>query len=265
MKESKGGIIGNRKGLHDAFGSGEHILRSLGLNSTADQLYGTKNTYREMGKRLNGGAASGKAIQGFSSDEAKIRAVAAMIEAEAGGEGQLGMEAVGAVMGNRAASNFGGFGADPYSQAYARGGREFQGNPRQPSATAMDVARRLYAGQLNDPTGGATSYANPGTSSAAWARRLNEENAVVIGHHAFTNNQQGVPFKKTPGPGAWMAPGALGGQGDSSGGDKNTTVTVGDVHVNAPNATDSKSIAHAVDNDLRLAIIAGSANYGQVA
>ncbi len=271
MKEMKG-VIGSGETLHGAFGSSEHILRSMGLNETADQLYGRKNTYSEMAKRLKGEtSSSGKKISGFSSDEQKIRAVAAMIEAEAGGEGRLGMEAVGAVMGNRAASNFGGFGADPYSQAYARGGQEFQGTPRQPSATAMDVARRLYAGQLNDPTAGSIYYANPGASTAAWARRLNRNNALMIGNHAFTNNTQGVPFKPgletgIPGPGAWMSPGVMGAQGANyAGGDKNTTITVGDVHVNAPNATDSKSIAQAVDNDLKLAILAGSANFGQIA
>ena len=169
----------NKQKMNETLGfSPGQALRAWGYNDLADQIYGpegadeerTRKAAEEAAKRLKGGA-SGKTIPGFTSDEAKIRAVAAMIEAEAGGEGRLGMEAVGAVMGNRATSNYGGFGADPYSQVYARGGQEFQGMPRQPSATAMDVARRLYAGQLNDPTGGATSYANPGASTAAWARR----------------------------------------------------------------------------------------------
>lgn len=118
--------------------------------------------------------------------------LASIIQGEAGGEGRTGMVAVASVIQNRANSNFSGFGTGLIDQALAP--NQFQGQSRPPSADALAVADQLNSGNLQDITGGATSYANPGSSTASWARGLNTDNALQIGHHFFTDNQQGIPF-----------------------------------------------------------------------
>jgi N-acetylmuramoyl-L-alanine amidase len=117
--------------------------------------------------------------------------LASIIQGEAGGQGQEGMRAVASVMQNRARTNFSGYGTDVLQQALRP--NQFQGQAT-PSAASLAIARQLLAGAVQDNTGGATSYANPGASSAAWAKRLNETNALKIGDHYFTDNQKGAPF-----------------------------------------------------------------------
>jgi len=110
--------------------------------------------------------------------------LASVIEGEAGGEGVSGMIAVANVIANRAARNFRGYGADLVSQAKAPS--QFQGR-RSPSSTALAVARYLVSGDLPDVTRGAIFYANPSSSTAAWAQALNESNSLRIGRHFFTS------------------------------------------------------------------------------
>lgn len=117
--------------------------------------------------------------------------LASVIQGEAAGEGLTGMRAVAGVIGNRARSNFSGYGTDPVAQATAR--RQFQGQAT-PRAEAYQVADELLGGTLQDPTGGALYYANPGASTARWARRLDESNSLRIGNHYFTDNANGRPF-----------------------------------------------------------------------
>jgi N-acetylmuramoyl-L-alanine amidase len=121
--------------------------------------------------------------------------LASIIQGEAGGQGQEGMRAVASVMQNRARTNFSGYGTDVLQQALHP--NQFQGQAT-PSAASLAIARQLLAGAVQDNTGGATSYANPGASTAAWAKRLNETNAVKIGDHYFTDNQKGAPFLGSP-------------------------------------------------------------------
>lgn len=120
-----------------------------------------------------------------------ITTLASVIEGEAGNQGPQGMQAVGNVIANRAAQNFGKYGSDLVSQATAR--NQFQGQAK-PSTAALLTAAKLLSGGLDDITGGATSYANPAASSAPWAKNLNENNALKIGDHYFTDNQDGNPF-----------------------------------------------------------------------
>lgn len=133
-----------------------------------------------------------------------IDTLASILQGEAGGEGLRGLQAVASVIQNRAKQNFSGYGSSLASQALAR--NQFQGQSSNPSAEARQVAQALVGGQLPDVTGGALYYANPGASTAAWARRLNDTNALKIGNHYFTNNADGQPFL-----GVNTTPGTIGG------------------------------------------------------
>lgn len=117
--------------------------------------------------------------------------LASIIAGEAGNEGEAGMNAVAAVMANRARQNFSGYGTSVVAQATAR--RQFQGQST-PTAASYAVADKLLAGQIVDNTGGALYYANPGDSTARWARNLNTGNALKIGNHYFTDNANGRVF-----------------------------------------------------------------------
>lgn len=147
-----------------------------------------------------------------------IQTLASIIQGEAGGEGLLGMQAVADVIRNRAVNNFSGYGSGLLDQALAR--NQFQGQARKIGPDALAVAQQLKAGQLPSVTKGALYYANPGASTASWARRLNDSNALKIGNHYFTNNAKGSPFEGNAyagladgpkGQEAYAAPG-LGGQ-----------------------------------------------------
>jgi hypothetical protein len=144
--------------------------------------------------------------------------LASIIQGEAGGEGLLGMQAVADVIRNRASQNFSGYGSNPLDQALAR--QQFQGQSGKISPEARAVAQQLQSGQLPGVTKGALYYANPGASTASWARKLNDSNALKIGNHYFTNNAQGQPFSAYAGMAdgpkgqeAYSPPGLGGGQG----------------------------------------------------
>ncbi len=125
-----------------------------------------------------------------------IQTLASIIQGEAGGEGLLGMQAVADVIRNRAANNFSGYGSNPLDQALAR--NQFQGQSSKVGPEALAVAQQLKTGNLPSVTKGALYYANPGASTASWARRLNSDNALKIGNHYFTNNANGAPFADSP-------------------------------------------------------------------
>lgn len=118
--------------------------------------------------------------------------LASIIQGEAGGEGLRGMQAVADVIRNRATNNFSGYGSSPVAQALAR--NQFQGQSSGASPEARDVAAQLLGGNLPDVAGTALYYANPGASTASWARNLNSDNALKIGNHYFTDNADGKPF-----------------------------------------------------------------------
>lgn len=118
--------------------------------------------------------------------------LASIIYGEAGNQGTVGMQAVGAVIANRASTNLNGYGSNIISQALAP--NQFQGQSPNYSPQAYAVAQSVINGTNPDPTGGALYYANPGASSASWARNLNSSNSVQIGSHYFTNNTNGTPF-----------------------------------------------------------------------
>lgn len=135
-----------------------------------------------------------------------LNTLASILQGEAGGEGLQGLQAVANVIQNRANQNFSGYGSSPLDQALAH--NQFQGQSSNISPEAQQVAQQLLGGKLQDVTGGALYYANPADSSASWARNLNANNALQIGHHFFTNNTNGQPF--APNPYASMADGPKG-------------------------------------------------------
>ncbi len=119
--------------------------------------------------------------------------IASILEGEAGNQGTKGMQAVANVIDNRAKQNYSEYGDNPVSQATAK--MQFQGQAK-PSSTAMTIAAKMLSGQLPDITSGATFYAEPQNSSAKWARNLNNSNALKIGDHYFTDNDEGRPFPR---------------------------------------------------------------------
>jgi hypothetical protein len=121
-----------------------------------------------------------------------LKTLASILQGEAGGEGVSGMQAVANVIQNRASQNFSGYGNGLLDQALAE--QQFQGQAKNPSKAARDMAAQLINGQVPDITGGALYYANPSDSSAQWARNLNSGNALKIGNHYFTDNAEGRPF-----------------------------------------------------------------------
>jgi hypothetical protein len=118
--------------------------------------------------------------------------IASIIQGEAGGQGLTGMQAVGAVIANRA--NAGTFPGGSSILGVALAPNQFQGQNANYSTDAWNVAGAVLNGTNPDPTGGATYYANPGASSASWATNLNSSNALKIGDHYFTDNTNGTPF-----------------------------------------------------------------------
>lgn len=146
-----------------------------------------------------------------------LQTLASILQGEAGGEGLLGLQAVADVIRNRASQNFSGYGGGLLDQALAR--NQFQGQSSKISPEAMAVAEQLASGKLPDAAGNALYYANPGASTASWARNLNSGNALKIGNHYFTDNAQGRPFAPGPDgpkgqesyPGPEMTSGILGG------------------------------------------------------
>ncbi|RUW04054.1 MAG: cell wall hydrolase [Mesorhizobium sp.] len=136
-----------------------------------------------------------------------LETLASILQGEAGGEGLLGMQAVADVIRNRANQNFSGYGSSPVAQALAR--NQFQGQSTKIGPDARNVASQLISGQLPDVAGNALYYANPGASTASWARNLNSSNAMKIGNHYFTDNAKGVPFA-APSPYAALPDGPKG-------------------------------------------------------
>jgi hypothetical protein len=129
-------------------------------------------------------------------DERKT--LASVLEGEAGGEGLSGMRAVASVIQNRTNRNFSGYGKDYTSQVTAK--KQFQGQST-PSKAAYRVADELLKGTLQNVVPNALYYANPEASTAGWAKRLDESNAVKIGSHYYTDNTRGKAFTaSTPAP-----------------------------------------------------------------
>ena len=77
--------------------------------------------------------------------------LASVIQGEAGNQGTVGMTAVGAVIANRANSNFSGYGSSIQAQLLAR--NQFQGQAA-PTASSYAVADNILSGNYTDPRAG---------------------------------------------------------------------------------------------------------------
>ncbi|HNC24711.1 MAG TPA: hypothetical protein PLU52_10930, partial [Opitutaceae bacterium] len=112
------------------------------------------------------------------------------------------MAGVAATLGNRAKTNFGGYGNDVNSQATARSQytgltdrnidraqREVEsGNADavRASEIASRIAGQLISGELDDPTGGARSYRVTGSPSPVHDR-LERAGSIALGDHTFSD------------------------------------------------------------------------------
>lgn len=124
--------------------------------------------------------------------------LAIALEAEAGGEGELGMLAAGAVIDNRVkAPGFGGntfndvilargqFSAFNGITGYNDGKGALDVNNIRPSETAYKVADQILSGNYESPVGGATHYYNPNEANPVWGKARAGGNWQRIGNHIF--------------------------------------------------------------------------------
>lgn len=124
--------------------------------------------------------------------------LAIALEAEAGGEGELGMLAAGAVIDNRVQAR--GYGGNTFNDVIlARGQfsafngitgyRDGEGaldvNNISPSETAYKVADQILSGDYESPVGGATHYYNPDESDPEWGQARAGGDWQRIGNHIF--------------------------------------------------------------------------------
>jgi spore germination cell wall hydrolase CwlJ-like protein len=152
---------------------------------------------------------TGPANPRFASRD--IDAVARMMLGEAGGEGDQGMTAAGAVAFNRLKSGYGGANslADVvYAPHQFEGARSPQASVPETSPQyqhALTLASALANGTAQDPTGGAINFLNPelqarlGRPQPAWAPGGQGQR---IGHHVFYggNPAAGAPVPPPPMP-----------------------------------------------------------------
>jgi len=121
---------------------------------------------------------------------------------EAGGEGPEGMEAVGHVISNRLEA--GRYGKDIPSvvtapKQFSPWNTEARGTSADPRLVdtssksyqnALGLARKVLAGETEDPTGGATHFYNPKLASPKWGAGM--ENAIQLGQHRFGRADAGA-------------------------------------------------------------------------
>jgi len=132
---------------------------------------------------------------------------ARMVQAEAGGEGPLGMAAVANVIRNRARR----LGISPDDVVRQRGqfqpwGENSQGimsMPPERYATARAIMERVMSGETEDPTGGATHFLNPEMTIAQrpdgrLPRWATEQEGQRIGRHVFHRRPQDYPAAESP-------------------------------------------------------------------
>jgi spore germination cell wall hydrolase CwlJ-like protein len=134
-------------------------------------------------------------------DFSDLEILALTLQAEAGGEGELGMLAAGSVIANRAASGKygkgisgvimkpGQFSAWNGVTGYYGGKGGIDMDKVRPSSTALKVARDIISGNYEDVTGGATHYYNPKVASPKWGGEVGD-NWFDIGNHRFGKPDQ---------------------------------------------------------------------------
>lgn len=117
-------------------------------------------------------------------DEQNVRDLAALLEAESGGDGRVGMVAVGSTVINRMRRNGSTTVRDEWG-GYRHG--------KAPEPETVATARAILGGRLPDPTDGATHYYSP--------RNMTNENAPNRKSSGRTlESVPGVVDKKTNAP-----------------------------------------------------------------
>lgn len=122
--------------------------------------------------------------------------LAMTLQAEAGGEGELGMLAAGAVIANRVnADGYGDtfrdvilapgqFSAWNSLTGYAGGKGGLDMSAIRASETAYAVADKILSGEYESPVGGATHYYNPNVADPDWGKKAGGQ-WTAIGNHVF--------------------------------------------------------------------------------
>ena len=122
--------------------------------------------------------------------------LALTLQAEAGGEGAVGMLAAGSVIANRVNSGKygnsiadvilapGQFSAWNFATGYAGGEGGVDMTKLKASKTAYAVADQILSGKYESPVGGATHYYNPEIATPDWGQEAGGE-WTTVGHHVF--------------------------------------------------------------------------------
>jgi spore germination cell wall hydrolase CwlJ-like protein len=122
--------------------------------------------------------------------------LALTLQAEAGGEGKVGMLAAGAVIDNRVKTA--GYG-DTFTEVilapgqfsawnsltgYAKGEGGLDMSTIRPSKMALEVADMILSGAYESPVGNATHYYNPADADPPWGKKAGGD-WQTIGNHVF--------------------------------------------------------------------------------
>ena len=122
--------------------------------------------------------------------------LALTLQAEAGGEGEIGMLAAGAVIDNRVKSGSygdsftevilapGQFSAWNSLTGYAKGEGGLDMSQVKPSKAALKVADMVLSGAYESPVGSATHYYNPADADPPWGQKAGGD-WKTIGNHIF--------------------------------------------------------------------------------
>jgi len=146
-----------------------------------------------------------KDLDKYSDEELLAR----VLQAEAGNQGQRGIQAVAAVIRNRLASpsypntlrgvltQKGQFSPVNYYTGYAKGEQGVDFDKIRPNAATREIAAQATAGTIEDPTGGALNFVNPSISNPNW---YNPDTFTMIGDHAFGTSGGGkLPVRSQAG------------------------------------------------------------------
>lgn len=183
--------------------------RILISKSTKPQALDTKDKVFWMpDSGVTAGGGGGGLPPGYVVTPQDRDALTRMIATEAGGEGQAGMTAAGAVALNRLR---GGYGGATSLQDVINAPGQFEGMKNAANVTPADyqaaqaVADQLLSGQAQDPTNGATQFLNPdlqaklGRAQPSWAVPGQGQR---IGNHVFYGGDQSAASAQDAGTNA---------------------------------------------------------------
>ena len=157
---------------------------SIGLGLGEDSMEAPRRNPKLFAEAVKGGNLSERDL------------LALTLQAEAGGEGAVGMLAAGAVIDNRAKSGKygssvsdvilapGQFSAWNSATGYAGGEGGIDMTKVKASKTAYAVADQILSGEYESPVGGATHYYNPDVATPKWGKEAGGD-WLTVGNHVF--------------------------------------------------------------------------------